>query len=164
MPPLSFQSLGIFSQIQLIKLILVICFVGSKRIGLPLTVDWFGTTSIGSERAGDAPPPRGGDAPPPLAGDARRATRGLPPVCPPSAPAAAGAGACPCASHLVSSAPGAGDRGYSRALPSSKKGIGRNWNCNTPARYHRAKKELQLQFLLEQAAMFHQPLPSGAAL
>ena len=46
MAALSFQSLGIFSQLHIITLILVICFVGSKQIGVPLTVNWFGTTII----------------------------------------------------------------------------------------------------------------------
>jgi hypothetical protein len=41
--------LGIFSQLQLTTLILVICFVGSKQIGFPLTVDWFGTTIIAND-------------------------------------------------------------------------------------------------------------------
>jgi hypothetical protein len=49
MPPLSFQSLGIFRQLQLITLILVICFVGSTQIGVPLTVNWFGTTIIAND-------------------------------------------------------------------------------------------------------------------
>jgi hypothetical protein len=46
MPPPSFLSRGIFSQLKLIKLILEFCFVGSRRIGAPLMDNWYGTTPI----------------------------------------------------------------------------------------------------------------------
>ena len=45
-PQFSFLLRGIFNQTKTIKLIQVICFVGSKQIGVLLTDNWVGTTPI----------------------------------------------------------------------------------------------------------------------